>query len=116
MIKTINAVSEWIRVEGRRPYMMPPRVKFEYPKNPHDGQIIYNFELQEVQIYVDDHWINIQGHAMIGIHEQTEKVLQWAKQKMEEEKALLELCEKYPALAEAREQFEAMKVLVNKNE
>ena len=113
LIKSVNSSSEWVQVDGQRPYVMPPVDKFEYPANPYDGQMIYNFILQEVQVYAGSVWTNALGHANIGLRSQTEHILHWARRKMDEEQRLNELCEKYPALAEAREQFEAMKVLVN---
>ena len=115
MIKSINSSSEWVQVDGQRPYVMPPVARFEYPANPYDGQMIYNFAMQEVQVYTGSIWTNALGHANIGLRSQTEHILHWARRKMDEEQRLNELCEKYPALAEAREQFEAMKVLVNKH-
>ena len=116
MIKSVNSTSEWISIEGRRPYVMPPVTTFEYPKNPHDGQMIYNFAIQEVQVYVDGAWINALGYVNIGLRDQTEILLGWTRRKMEEEKQMNELCAKYPALAEAREQFETMKALVSKHD
>ena len=113
LIKSVNSSSEWIDIDGSRPYVPPPLAHFEYPKNPYDGQMIYNFILQEVQIHVGGAWINALGHVNIGLRSQTEHILHWARRKMDEEQRLNELCEKYPALAEAREQFEAMKILVN---
>ena len=116
MIKSINSSSEWISIEGQRPYVMPPLRKFEYPTNPYDGQMIYNFSSQEVMVFSDGDWFNALAHANIGLRNQTEILLSWARRKMEEEKQMDELCAKYPALAEAREQFEAMKTLVGKHD
>jgi hypothetical protein len=116
LLKSVNSSSEWVRIEGQRPYIMPPVHKFEYPTNPYDGQMIYNFSSQEVMVFSDGQWFDVAGHANIGLHTQTEKLLSWARQKLEEEKQMDELCDKYPALAEAREQFEAMKTLVGKHD
>jgi hypothetical protein len=41
-----------------------------------------------------------------------EEILEWAGKKMDQEAKLDEMCEKFPALKKAREQFETMKRLV----
>ena len=40
------------------------------------------------------------------------EILDWASDKMDKEKELKALCEQYPALKKAREQFETIKRLV----
>jgi hypothetical protein len=116
MIKSINSSSEWFAVGGNRPYIPPPLERFQYPDNPHDGQMIYNFSLQEVMVYVGGVWMPALGNANIGSHYNLDCLLYWVRDRMSAEERLDELCEKYPALAEAREQFEAMKALVNEHE
>jgi hypothetical protein len=41
-----------------------------------------------------------------------DEILDWASDKMNEEEELKELCEQYPALKKAKEQFETIKRLV----
>jgi hypothetical protein len=47
-----------------------------------------------------------------SIADRNKEILEWAGQKMDEEAELGDLCEKFPALKKAREQFETMKRLV----
>ena len=115
MIKSVNSSSEWIDVSGSRPYIVPP-ITFTYPDNPYAGDLFYDFALQEIKVYDGSNWVVIEGHANVGLHPGIENLLNWVGKKINEEAQLDELCDKYPALAEAREQFEAMKGLVSKHD
>lgn len=116
MIKSINSSSVWLNISGHRPYLTPPPIGFQYPESPYVGQIVHNFSMQELYVYNGDCWIPIEGRSDIGLTGASESVMTWAFRKMCEEEDLDALCNKYPALAEAREQFEAMKVLVSTND
>jgi hypothetical protein len=50
------------------------------------------------------------GHSTVS--SRNDEILEWAGNKMDEDKKLDEMCEKFPALKKAREQFETMKRLV----
>ena len=114
MIKSINASSEWLHVDGNRPYIMKT-FDASLPEDPIVGQVHYDFALQELKVYNGEQWCVMEGHANIGLSGEMELTLHWARRKMYDEQRLDELCDKYPALADAREQFEAMKVLVDKH-
>lgn len=49
--------------------------------------------------------------ATIELDPETVRIIDWAKKKMEEEKRLEMLCQQYPGLKEAKEQFEIMQTL-----
>lgn len=57
----------------------------------------------------------IDSEVKIALNRRTKEILRWAELKMMEEKSLDEMCEKYPAVKELREQLETMKALVNEN-
>lgn len=116
MIKSINSSSIWLDVSGSRRYLPPSSVKFKYPDTPYVGQIVYDFAMQENYTYNGNQWCLLESQANIGVATITQDVLHWASKRMHDEQNLDALCDKYPALAEAREQFEAMKALVNDND
>ena len=116
MIKSINSSSIWLDISGNRPYLTPPSSRFKYPESPYVGQIVYDFSMQEIYVYNGDVWSRMEGHSNIGVSSAMESLMLWASKKMHEEENLEVLCNKYPALAEAREQFEAMKTLVGKHD
>lgn len=113
MIKSINSSSIWLDISGSRQYLQTSSVNFKYPDTPYVGQIVYDLAMQESYVYNGNQWCRLESHATIGVTPITQDILHWASKRMHDEQNLDALCDKYPALAEAREQFQAMKALVS---
>lgn len=76
----------------------------------------YNTTSFQVEIYDGNAWLKAGGPTGIGLTPDAENALDWAKQKMVDEKQLKEKMEKYPALKDAYEQFKIIEALVNADE
>lgn len=83
-------------------------------KNLHDGAVRTNRGGFEYYNARDRCWFPLPGsHANIELSPHVENVLQWAFKKMDEEKKLNALAEKYPAFKQAKENYETIKILVS---
>lgn len=76
-----------------------------------DGDLRLNNS--QLEVFNNGCW-TVLGDQSFGINlsPRGQEVLQWAEQKMCEEQRLQELCEKYPALKEAKDKYEMIKALV----
>jgi hypothetical protein len=87
------------------------------PGNMLVGSVRFNTMNQSMEVYDGINWMTMQpSHATVELNYEAGAALDWAKQKMEEEKELLRLIEKHPGLKELRDQFEMMKVLCMEEE
>lgn len=109
-------MSEWLQLAGVPGISTFFPEKFEYPENPHNGQVVYDFMARELMAYCDGKWHSVERHINLGLKPHTEKILEWANKKIQEEEQLDALCEKYPALKDARTQFEMLKILITKTQ
>jgi hypothetical protein len=77
------------------------------------GMMRYNPNMNQIEVNDGLSWITLASTcASIGLTPEAARILDWAKEKMAEEKKLDELCKKYPGMARARENFETIKRLV----
>ena len=78
------------------------------------GNVRFNTSNQDMEVYDGNNWLTLyRGTAFIDLSYRTKEILQWAEKKMKEEEQLDALCEKYPGLAKARDNFEMFKKLVD---
>jgi hypothetical protein len=76
------------------------------------GNMRYNTANQNMEVFDGSNWITLNmGYASVGLTGEAETLLDWAKQKRNEEFKLKSLMEKHPGLKEAYERLEIMKAL-----
>jgi hypothetical protein len=81
------------------------------------GQIQYNTSNQRLELYNGTSWqpLNL-GQYYVGLNPDAEQILDWAREKMQEEKEARRMSEQYPAVADAlgavREAEEQLKTVV----
>jgi hypothetical protein len=76
------------------------------------GNMRYNTTNQVMEVFDGNQWIMLNaGSASVGLTSEAELLLDWAKQKRDEEFKLKSLMEKHPGLKEAYERLEIMKAL-----
>jgi hypothetical protein len=81
------------------------------------GNIRYNTSNQNLEVYDGNTWIPMNmGYVDIGLTHEAESLLDWAKQKRDEELLLKARMEKHPGLREAYERLEIMKALTLEEE
>jgi hypothetical protein len=76
------------------------------------GNMRYNTSNQNMEVFDGSTWVTLNmGYASVGLTGEAEVLLDWAKQKRDEEFKLKSLMEKHPGLKEAYERLEIMKAL-----
>jgi hypothetical protein len=111
MIKGITG-GKYILVSGgvsSDPYISPGSVGA--------GMMRYNANMNCIEINDGNMWKQMSStYANVTLDAEAETILNWAKEKMAEEKRLNELCEKYPGLRKARDNYEVFLKLVQSEE
>ena len=81
------------------------------------GNMRYNTSNQNMEVFDGSNWITLNmGYSSVGLTPEAETLLDWAKQKRDEEYKLKSLMEKHPGLQEAYERLEIMKALTLEEE
>ena len=79
------------------------------------GQVRYNTMGQCLEIFDGNAWQTwYTSTANVGLTPEAEEIVDWAKNKMQEEQRLLALMEQHPGLKDLHEKLEIMKALVTK--
>jgi hypothetical protein len=111
MIKGITP-SQYITVSGgspSNPYISPGAVG--------SGMMRYNGNMNCIEVNDGNMWKQLESsYATVELTVEAQAILNWAKKKMQEEQQLDELCEKYPGLGKARDNFKTFKRLVDSTE
>jgi hypothetical protein len=112
MIGSITAMSPNVVVNGGTnslPYIN------QYAGHSMTGQLrLHNGNFE---VYDGTNWLSIQNsYVTVGLSMTAEEAIQWAREKMKEEKELDELCKTHPALAEAYERLQILKTLVKQSD
>jgi hypothetical protein len=105
MIKTVNTKNYLYAYHNTSaPYISPGAQSA--------GMVRFNTNSQCLEIYDGIAWQQYGGSVEIGLSSEVENVIEWAKEKMLEEKRIDELCKKYPGLDKARANYETFLRLV----
>ena len=108
MITNVYPTSSYITVSSAvgGPYINPG--------SPSAGMLRYHN--QQVQVYDGSSWLVMGGSANVGLSGEAESIMNWAREKMQEEREARAMAEQYPAVADAlgavREAEEQLKTIV----
>lgn len=81
------------------------------------GNLRFNTTNQQMEVYDGTTWIIMNTpDATIGLNDEAESLLDWAREKRNEEMALKERMKTHPGLQEAYERLEIMKALTLEQE
>lgn len=110
MIKTINGSSRYMMVNGGFPATTYIN---QYSGAMNVGDLRYNVSIQRLEVYDGNTWIELNtSHASVGLTPDAENAIDWARKKMDEERRIDELCEKFPGLKKAKDNYEVVLNLV----
>ena len=110
MIKTVNGSGRYMMVNGGMPATTYINTG---PGYMNVGEIRYNVSIQRLEVYDGQMWIELNtSHASVGLTPDAEHAIDWARKKMDEERRIDELCEKFPGLKKAKDNYELMLNLV----
>jgi hypothetical protein len=76
------------------------------------GMVRYNGNMQCLEVYDGSYWQPFSGMPEIGLTPDAEAAIEWVKKKMLEEKRIDALCQQYPGLRKARDNYETFLRLV----
>jgi len=81
------------------------------------GNLRFNTSNQQIEVYDGTTWTMLNTpDATIGLNDEAESLLDWAREKRYDEMVFKTLMEKHPGLKEAYERLEIMKVLTLQEE
>jgi len=81
------------------------------------GNMRYNTSNQNMEVYDGTTWVTLNmGYASVALSAEAESLLDWAKQKRNEELALKARMDQHPGLRDAYERLEIMKALTLEEE
>lgn len=104
MINSIVSNSQYLHVNGgdpSRPYISPGAAGA--------GMVRYNPNMDQLEVSDGNTWLPYNGsYATIELTPEMESLLDWAREKREEERKLEAMMEQYPALRKAKENFDMM--------
>lgn len=115
MIKHITSTGKYMNVVGG------PATNYinNYAGSQGVGNMRFNTNNQSVEVYDGSMWTNLNmGHATVGLNWEAEELLDWARQKRQEELEYKQLAEKHSAiqialdnLKKAKEQLDVTIIL-----
>lgn len=109
MIKTISQMGAFTQVTS----YTPPHV---YNTNQGAGQVRYNTTTQQMEVSDGNSWFTVSSTASVGLTQDAEEAIRWAKNKQQEEQSLKERLEKHPGLKQAWEEFQTLDILTREFE
>ncbi len=81
------------------------------------GQVRYSSQSGSMEIFDGNNWQQLGNSvAQVGLNPEAERILDWARQKMDEEALLQIRMEKHPGLRDAWEKFKIMDILTLEQE
>jgi len=111
MIKTLSSSSQHIAVTGGNPGV--PHIS---PGAVGAGMVRYNPNMQQMEVYDGVTWYGVNSHVTIDLGMTSKQAIDWAHEKMQEEKRLQALMAKHPGLKDLNDKFEMMKALCQEEE
>jgi hypothetical protein len=108
MIKGINSSSRYISVTGGSP--SNPYIS---PGSAGAGMVRWNPNMNQLEVNDGNSWIAISmNYATVELTPDTESLLEWARQKREQDEKIASMCEKYPALQKAKDNYDLILNLI----
>jgi len=109
MIKNITQSGAFTQVHS----YSPPTI---YNTGQSAGEVRYNTNTQQMEVYDGSNWISISQTATVGLSYEAEEAIRWAQEKIKEEAELKERIDKHPGLKDAYEKFQIMDILTKEED
>ena len=124
MIKGIHSGGKYTQVNNGSPTWPSIYNVYSTQNNPgaqsFAGEMRYNTSTGNLEIFDGSTWQMVGNSvAQVGLSPEAERILDWAKDRMNEDVSLKERLEKYPGLKDAYEKFKILDILTaqeNKND
>ena len=107
LIPVDSAISKYVNIHGRS----------SYGSSGSDSDLVrWNGILNQLERFQNDRWYPIGGEIDLEFTDEFVDVLEWGRQKMEAEKELDAMINKYPEIKKMKEQLDLMLHLVKEHE
>ena len=108
MIKNIHARGRYMQVYGGS----ASTYVNNYGGSQGVGNLRFNTNSQNLEVYDGTNWTLLNmPDATVGLNDEAESLLEWARKKRDDEIVMQSLMDKHPGLKEAYERLEIMKAL-----
>jgi hypothetical protein len=112
MIKSVNSSGRYIQTGGGIP--MSP---YFSPGAQGAGQMRFNTNSNNIEVWDGVTWKEISNnYASVGLTSEAESLLDWAREKRDEDVQLKTLMESHPGLKDLKEKLDLMTQLVSKEQ
>ena len=108
MINSVYSTDNFIHAEG------PSSLPYVNAGLPSAGMLRLNGS--SLQVYDGSSWLSINSHVSLGLSDNGREIMEWARNKMQEERRLQERMKQYPALQDAYDKFCFIDALTLKEE
>lgn len=86
------------------------------PGNSLAGQVRFNLSNQKLETYTGYSWVCISWDLSVNLSQDVKDIIQWAKNKMQQDKELEDKMNKFPDLRDAYEKFRVLEASVYEEE
>jgi hypothetical protein len=113
MIKGIMAIGKYLGVSGAT----PPHTYINSQSGSQGvGNVRYNTTNQAFEVFDGNMWMQLSmTHAQIGLTQEAESILDWARHKRAEEERIMKLADEHPGIKDLQEKLDVMIALVSKD-
>jgi hypothetical protein len=80
------------------------------------GQLRYNPSTSNYEIYDGNVWQTIYNSIPVGLNQEAEDAIRWARDRMREEQDLKQRMEQHPGLKDAYEKFQIMDIMTREED
>ncbi len=80
------------------------------------GQLRYNPSTQNYEVYDGNTWHVIYNSVPVGLSQEAEDAIRWARDRMQEERELQARMERHPGLKDAYEKFQILDIMTREED
>jgi hypothetical protein len=113
MINGLSSKGKYIYIHGGHSH-----IPYISPGSAGAGMIRWNPNTNQLEVNDGNIWIKFSETApTIGLTDEAEEIMDWARGKMREERRIKELCQRYPALQKAKDNYDLiLNIIKDENE
>lgn len=80
------------------------------------GQVRFNVSNQKLEVYTGHSWVSISWDHSVNFAPDLQRIITWAKNKMQQDEELEAKMQKYPGLRDAYGQFKMLEALAHEED
>lgn len=113
MVNGLSSKGKYIYIHGGHSH-----IPYISPGSAGAGMIRWNPNTNQLEVNDGNIWIKFSETVPeIGLTDEAEEIMDWAREKMREEQRIKELCQRYPALQKAKDNYDLiLNIIKDENE